>query len=505
MDLTDVAAKLVFNPLAFVKVSFPWGEGLLQDHDGPDEWQTRILKRIGDEMMDAESAIRLAVASGHGIGKTALISWIILWFMTTRPHPQVVVTANTQPQLKTKTWRELAKWHKLCAWKKWFKWTATTFAHVDHKETWVANAIPWSAENSDAFAGTHEEHVLVLYDEASKIEDVIWEVTEGAMTTPGALWVAFGNPTRNTGRFKECFAGGQHSHRWLTEQIDSRTAKMANKKEIEQWITDYGEDSDFVRVRVKGVFPRASAMQLIPEDVVDRALGKVIPPGDFYHMPKIVGVDVARYGDDQSVICKRQGQAVGELDYYREIDNMTLAGCVATIIREWKPDAVFIDEGYGQGVIDRLRQLGYENIHGIQFGGRATDKAQYANKRSEMWGKMRDFLTAGGALPNDRELKADLIGPEYGFNARDAIQLERKEDMKKRGLRSPDAGDALALTFAMPVHEKSRRERIEEELDLPEEEYNPLTWGMDRKTSPGYDVLNWGMSKGRDANRNRTN
>ena len=497
MDLTDVAAKVVNKPLAFVKVSFPWGKGVLRDADGPDEWQSKVLRALGEGSVSPTEALRIAVASGHGIGKTALIAWIILWYMCTRPHPQVVVTANTQPQLKTKTWRELAKWWKLSAFASWFKWTATSFYHVDHKETWFASAVPWSLENSEAFAGTHEKYVLMIYDEASKIDDAIWEVTEGAMTTPGAVWIAFGNPTRNVGRFKECFPGGRHARRWLSMQIDSRTAKMANKREIDQWIQDYGEDSDFVRVRVKGEFPRASSLQFIAEDIVVAAMGRYVHPDQYYHMPKIIGVDVARYGDDQSVIMKRQGIAAFKAEKYRELDNMTLAGICQRHITDWRPDMMFIDEGGGQGVIDRLRQLGHDNVMGVQFGGKAIDKYQYANKRAEMWGLMKEWLAAGGSIPEDRGLKADLIGPEYGFTALDAIQLERKEDMKKRGLSSPDAGDALALTFAMKVLPRSKKEIIREELDLEEPEYNPLMDGIERNTRDGWNPLLFGLEKRR--------
>lgn len=495
--LVEAATKLIYKPYAFTMFAYPWGKGVLSGMDGPDTWQKEILQEIGTSMESAEAAIREACASGHGIGKTALIAWIINWFMTTRPHPQVVVTANTQSQLTTKTWRELAKWHKLSQFSHWFKWTATKFYHVDHPETWCANAIPWSVENSEAFAGTHEKHVLVLMDESSKIEDVIWEVTEGAMTSKGALWVAFGNPTRNTGRFRECFAGGRHHHRWKCRQIDSRSAKMANKAEIEQWIRDYGEDSDFVRVRVKGEFPRASSMQFIGQDIVSEAQARKAHIDQYHHMPKIIGVDVARYGDDQTVICRRQGIASFEFEKHRELDNMTVAGVLQRYIREWKPDMVFVDEGGGQGVIDRLRQLGHTQVIGIQFGSKAPDKTHYANMRAYMWGRMKDWLKAGGTIPIDRDLAADLVGPEYGFNSRDQVLLEKKEDMKKRGLSSPDCADALALTFAMDVMPKTRAELIAEELDLPEKEFDPLNWGMDLDTAPGWNPLNWGMSRRR--------
>ena len=130
--------------------------------------------------------------------------------MSTRPHPQIVVTANTREQLLKKTFRELSVWHKLLINTGWFTWTATKFYHNDHPETWFAAAVPWSAERPESFAGTHAEHVMLLFDEASGIHDVIWEVAEGAMTTAGAAWLVFGNPTRNTGRFRECF--GKFAH-----------------------------------------------------------------------------------------------------------------------------------------------------------------------------------------------------------------------------------------------------------------------------------------------------
>lgn len=448
LDIWDAFAEFYADPLGFVFFAFPWGEGGLKGQDGPDEWQVEVLRELGRGSISAQEAVRIAIASGHGIGKTALVAWIILWFIATRAHPQIVVTSNTKPQLETKTWRELSKWHKLMLGRDEFEWTATKFYMRANPETWFAAAITWSKERSEAFAGTHEENVLVIFDEASLIDDAIWEVAEGAMTTPGAFWVAFGNPTRNTGRFRECF--GRFRHRWTGKQIDSRTAKMANKAEIDRWIEDYGDDSDFVRVRVKGQFPRASSLQFIGVDLVEAAAGRHVREDQYNDMPRIIGVDVARFGDDQSVIIRRQGLASWTPRKFREVDNMALVGLILQEIETWRPDAVFIDAGGGTGVIDRLRQLGHHVIE-VHFGAEATDKQHYRNKRAEMWGRTRDWLKAGGAIANDQDLRADLIGPEYGFTDKDQIQLERKEDMKARGLASPDCGDALALTFAYHV------------------------------------------------------
>lgn len=470
MTLEESIASFYADPLGYVYFAFPWGKpGVLANQEGPDTWQVDVLRDLGNGTISATEAVQLAVTSGHGIGKSCLVAWIILWFISTRPHPQIVVTANTKTQLETKTWRELAKWHKLAINGAWFKWSAQRFYLIEHPETWFAACIPWSKERSEAFAGTHEEHVLVVFDEASMVDDVIWEVTEGAMTQSGAFWVAFGNPTRNSGRFHGCF--NRWKHRWITRQIDSRTAKMANKKQIDKWAEDYGDDSDFFRVRVKGQFPRVGSMQFIPTDIVVAARGKHLMLDQYGHAPRIIAVDVARYGDDQSVICKRQGLFCHPFRKFRGLDTMTLAGKVADEIKEFQPDAVFVDEtGIGAGVIDRLRQLGHEII-GVNFGGEAADKELYHRKGDEMWGRTRDWLKSGAAIPDDQELEDELTAREYGYSAKNAYQLEKKSDMKERGLSSPDVADALVLTFA--EHVMARHDLNEITSDEPTQ-YDPF-------------------------------
>lgn len=406
----------------------------------PDEWQMQALQAVRDNK-------RCAVASGHGIGKTAFVAWIIHWFIATRPNPQIVVTANTKNQLDSKTWRELAKWNQKALNGHWFEVKATRMELKDSPETWFASAIPWTEHNSESFAGTHEEHVLVVFDEASAIADVIWDVSEGAMTTAGAHWVALGNPTKNTGRFRECW--GRFRHRWHTMQIDSRKAKMADQAQIAEWIADYGEDSDFVRVRVKGEFPKSSSAQLVSNEYVDAAV-KYTAVG-YEKLPLVLGVDVARFGDDQTVICARRGRMVYALSKFRELDTMQVAGQVAAVIKSLKPALVNIDIGaMGAGVVDRLREQGFD-VRGVNFGGSPTDKIKYANKRAEMWGEMAAWLKEGGHIPDDQELRQDLIGPEYSYTSSQQLLLEKKESMKKRGLPSPDCADALALTFAALV------------------------------------------------------
>ncbi len=302
----------------------------------------------------------------------------------------------------------------------------------------------------------------------------MWETIEGALTDAGTdlFWLAFGNPTRTTGRFRECFAGGRFAHRWSPQQIDSRSVSMTNKAQIATWLKDYGEDSDFVRVRVKGVFPRAGTMQFIDSERVQQAVTRELPPA--FGEPLVMGVDIARQGEDQTVIRFRRGLDVRSIPpvKFRIPDLMVVAGRVMEQVNSHNPDAVFVDgTGIGWGVVDRLAQLGCSTVRGIDFGTRAdrTDggdaAARYANKRAEMWGYMKEWCKAG-CLPDDRELIADLTAVDYGYDASDAILLERKDDMRKRGLASPDDGDALALTFAYPVAKRDWAEerRFEEKL-----------------------------------------
>lgn len=476
LALIQDIAGFAFDPAGFVRYVFPWGKAgtRLEKQTGPDAWQVEVLTYLGEQLLagtrveDAMgTAIKVAVASGHGIGKGALAAWIVLWFISCYDFCQIVVTANTQTQLLTKTWRELAKWHRMAIHNHWFQWTATQFKHVRAPDTWFASAIPWSEKNSEAFAGTHETFVLVLYDEASKIADSIWQVTEGAMTTPNAVWVAFGNPTQNTGAFSECF--GRQKHRWKRWQIDSRNCKMANNAQIQQWVEDYGEDSDFVRVRVRGLFPRAGSMQLISSESVRQAMERKVEQNQYH--AKVIGIDIARHGDDESCIIRRQGQWTNKARRMRITNLMDLAAVFAEEIHKWQPDAVFVDvTGMGWGVHDRLMQLVNPAIlMPVQVGETALEPKRFFNRRAEIWWHMREWINAGGMLEPDIEMEADLIGPEYGYaRTNDVVQLETKEDMKKRGLASPDAGDALALTFTTSVAPKTApkltwRDRVLEE------------------------------------------
>ena len=483
-EMAKDMGRLSRDPLAWVRYAFPWGEGELSGYGGPDAWQRDVLKHIRDNLSRREP-LRVAVASGHGIGKSALVAWLILWSLSTCPDARGIVTANTGSQLKTKTWAELAKWYNRFIARHWFEIAATSLSANEkgHEATWRFDSAVWSKNNTEAFAGLHNQgkRIVVVFDEASAIDDTIWEVTEGALTDSDTeiLWLAFGNPTRNTGRFRECFR--KYRDRWHHIHVDSRTAAITNKAQLKQWVTDYGEDSDFVKVRVRGIFPDASDTQLISAELVRRAKERSLTERDVAGAPKIMGIDVARGGADQSAVWLRQGLLARRLYKRHTPDSMVFAERLASLLREHEPDAAFIDMGaMGAPVYDRLCHLGFGHvIMGINFSQGAIRDDLYLNRRSEMWHAVAKWLRDGGALPSQgpeaQDIEDDLCAPEYFYNTKGKLQLESKEDMKDRGLPSPDDGDALALTFAAPVVRRT---------DIPEresmhgglEDYSPFTW-----------------------------
>ena len=473
-SLIDLVARTTRDPLAFVREAYPWGKGELAGASEPRDWQAEVLAEIGARLQAQRAGtalavpIRIAVASGHGVGKSALAAWLAQWGLVTCAGSRVMLTANTGQQLSTKTWPELVKWHNRLVCRHWFTLGATAVRGLapSLRDTWRLDRVTWPEHNTEAFAGLHNlgKRIVVLYDEASTISDRIWEVTEGALTDSGTeiVWIAFGNPTRSTGRFRDCF--GRHRALWTTRQIDSRKVEGANTALAAQWAETCGEDSDFVRVRVKGQFPRTGSLQFIGEALVDEAMARELVPTPGRSV--VLGVDVARFGDDRTVIQPRRGLDARSLPAValRGLDAMQVAARVMDMAQAYRAEAVFVDEGgIGAGVVDRLQQLRCPGPIGVNFASRADGwsesldgrGATFANKRAEMWGRMKEWLRscaiAGANSELGGDLKVELTGVEYGYNVRDEIQLESKDSMKGRGLASPDLADALALTFAHPA------------------------------------------------------
>ena len=468
IDYGEWLVSFQTRPLDFVLTFWPWGqEGTSLEGRHLEDWQYKMFADLQDKLQAAEpdevAAIasnevynivyRIARPAGHGVGKTTGAALVIHWFTSTHPNSQAVVTASTEGQLSTKTWRELRKWQEMASNGWMFEWSATRYKHRGKPETWYVSAIPWSESNPSAFAGTHEKYVLILFDEASGIAPVIWETIEGALTTGKCFFFAFGNPVEPDGGFYD--AVHKFRARWDVQTLDAREVSFANLKQIAEWREDHGEDSDFFRTRVRGVFPKSSSNQFIDHDRVAAARLRNIDWRDLPRsIPRLMGVDVARQGGDRNVITLRQGRKLASnIASFQSRDLMAVANTVARSIRELKPDVCFVDEvGIGAGVVDRLHQMGYDMVIGVQSGSKDgmddRDKKIHANLRSLMWDRMREWLLVAD-IPDNPALETDLTTPHYTHQKRTNLQLiESKDDMRARGKPSPDMADALALTFA---------------------------------------------------------
>lgn len=475
--LADYVADFYDDPFGFVIGCFPWGEdGPLKDHSGPDVWQEAFLRGIGEEVkrnrfdgIHAVAPLRRVVSSGHGIGKSVMVAWLVMWIMSTRRNAQGTITANTFTQLETKTWAAIQRWHKLCLTSHWFTVTTRRMYQNDHRDSWFCAPQSSQEENSEAFAGQHaaDSTSFYIFDEASAISDKIQEVSEGGLTDGEPMVFLYGNPTRNSGFFFDAAFGRMRS-RWNPTIIDSRQSRFTNKEQIKEWAQDYGEDSDFFRVRVLGLPPSASDAQFIDQHRVTEAQRRevVVMPDE----PLVAGADLAWGGGDDNVIRFRRGldarsiapiRIKGEFTRDPAVLTNRLADVLGRTYDGRKVAMLFLDSAGIAGAIgNRLRELGHENVQEVNFGSDSPDiKRRFM--RDHMWAEMKDWLLVG-AIDKHPELEADLTGPGLRPDNRQRIWLESKETMKKRGVDSPDDGDALALTFAAPV--RARVQRVQEPL-----------------------------------------
>ena len=466
LELHDQIAEFYADPLGFVKFAYPWGEpGPLERYSGPDEWQRDFLLELGEfvraRKFDGKTPvlpIRMTTASGHGIGKSVLVAFLVNWIMSTRPNCKGTVTANTYQQLSVRTWATIQTWTKRCITSHWFEITNQIIYRKNHKNSWYAQAQSCKEENSDAFAGQHAADSTSFYilDEASSIPTKIYEVAEGGLSDGEPMFFAFGNPTKSQGEFHR-ITFGEGRNRWSTRSIDSRNCAFSNKELIQEWIEDRGEDSDFVRVRVKGIPPRADDSQFIDMDRITEAQKReVFALSD---EPLIAGVDLAWGGSDNNVVrfrCGKDARSIkpvvipGEKTRDSAVMVVKLAEILQGSYEGRKIHTMFIDSAGISGAVGaRLHDLGYRNVIEVNFGADSPDQ-KYAFMRDFMWSKMKDWLLTG-AIDDDPRLETDLSAPGYTLDNRIRVKLEAKKDMKKRGLDSPDHADALALTFARPV------------------------------------------------------
>lgn len=482
-ELARDIGSFAFDPYRYARYAFPWGVAgtPLADSPGPRVWQREQQQAIGAHLRNPETRfmpMRDATVSGHGIGKTANIGILACWAMDTCVDTRVVVTANTEQQIRIKLWPEIIKWRKLSITRDWWdvQKTGIFSKQPGHRDNWRCDAETWSEHNTEAFQGLHNvgRRIVIITDESSKISDKVAIVIGGALTDENTeiIWLAYGNGTQNTGWFRECF--GVRRNVWTGRQIDSRTVEGTNKVYLQSIIDTYGIDNDITKVRVLGQFPSASSLQFIPTHLVEGAQQRQDEPDK--HVPLIMGVDVARYGDDDSVIRFRRGNDARSIPKVRlhGVDTMTLAAEAMRLADEHEVDLICVDTGgVGAGVADRLKQKDYP-VEEVQFGSSPVGfydlppDVRVANRRAEMYALLREWLKTG-MIDDDQQLHDDLVGVEYGFNVRDQIQLERKEHMKDRGLASPDDSDALALTHApsRPVYPTAIAEFMIPPITIP--------------------------------------
>ena len=466
LKLAEFVSQFYDDPLGFVQAAYPWQEPgtPLAGETGPDANQREFLTSLGAEVrarrFDGSNPvmpIQMAETSGHGTGKSAMGAWLADWLLSTRPDSIGTVTAGTATQLEARTWAAIVWWTQLCITAHWFVIQSRTIYAKSSPKTWKVVAQTCKEENAQSFAGQHARTSTswYLFDEASEVPDKIWETATGGLTDGEPMWFVWGQPVRNTGRFYQaCF--GSDTARWNHRRVDGRTSRFTNKPLIEQWIADYGIDSDYVKVRVLGLPPSASELQYIDKGRVSaaRALTRVPLEDD----PLIAGFDVSGGGKAWNVIRFRQGLCGDVLPPIRipgerDVDRSQRIGICAELLSDQRTGhrlaALFIDAAFGAAIAVRLKSLGFPHVYEVNFGGESPDMHQ-ANLRAYMWAKAKDWLLLG-SLPDDEILCAQLCLPGYHLNRSGKLVIESKADIAARGEASPDDADAFCLTFAQSV------------------------------------------------------
>jgi len=460
------------DPERFVDIAYPWREpGELVNEDGPDANQREFLCSLGEEVRRREfdgitpvMPVLMAERSGHGTGKTAMGAWLADWILSTRPNSCGTVTAGTYQQLESRTWAAIKRWTKMCITAPWFDIRASGIYEKGSPEDWKLVLQTCKAENAHAFAGQHARTSTswYLFDEASEIPDEIWDEASGGLTDGEPMMFAWGQMVRNSGRFYQvCF--GSEAHKWNTRGVDSRTSKFTNKKLIDEWIRDYGIDSDYVRVRVLGLPPTADELQYIDRQRVLEAQAREVQilPDE----PLIVGLDVSGGGAAWNVFYPRRGMDARSIPRIRISgqagrDRSVLIAKASEILRDGlhgnKVAAMFVDTAFGAPIVERLHTLGFHNAIEVNFGGGSPDSTKL-NMRAYMWASMKDWLPRG-AIATDEDLSLQLSRPGYHLNTSNKLVIEPKEHMIARGEASPDDADALCLTFAQRVAPPRKQE-----------------------------------------------
>jgi len=411
----------------------------------PQRWQQEALELIRDND-------RVAIRSGHGVGKTAFLSWVVIHWLCTRYPCKAACTANTASQLGDVLWPEIQKWARQLhpAFKEQLEFRADKITLRGGQDSFAV-ARTSRRDQPEALQGFHSTNMLFLLDEASGIPDIIFEVGQGALSTPGAKIVMCGNPTRTSGYFFDAFH--KNADRWSTMKVSCAEAETVRPDFVEEMRDQYGSDSNQFRVRVLGEFPEADDDTIIPLHLVEAAIDRDVEP--LQGASPVWGLDVARFGSDRTALAKRRAnQLIEPIKSWQGKDLMQICGIILeeydACAYEDRPAEILVDViGLGAGVVDRLREMDFCTVRGVNVSESAALSGKYLRLRDELWFNCREWLESRDcAMPADDTLKSELVAPRFKFQSNGKLKVESKDELKKRGLRSPDLADALMLTFA---------------------------------------------------------
>tara|TARA_R100000773_G_scaffold28768_1_gene24731 strand:- start:43 stop:1449 length:1407 start_codon:yes stop_codon:yes gene_type:complete len=411
----------------------------------PLDYQAEFLEAI------ASGERKISIRSGHGTGKSTAASWAMLWYFLMHYPNKVVVTAPTSSQLFDALFAEMKRWINELpdAFKEVLNVKSDRVEHTAAPSEMFISARTSRAETPEALAGVHSEHVMLIVDEASGVPEQVFEAAAGSMSGHNATTIMLSNPTRSSGTFFE--SQNRLADSWWTRRWSCVDSPLVSDEFVEEMRLRYGEDSNAFRIRVLGEFPQADDDTIIPFHLVETATHRDIE-GDS-DLPSVWGLDVSRFGNDKTALCKRQGSVVTEIRSWAGLDLMQTVGRVVAeyeaLLPSKQPREILVDSiGLGSGVVDRLREIGLP-VRGINVAEAPSMGGTYLNLRSELWFKTKAwFEDRACRLPKDDQLVAELTGIRYSFTSSGKMKAESKDEMRKRGLASPDLADALCLTMA---------------------------------------------------------
>lgn len=391
---------------------------------------------------------RVAVKSCTSSGKTAALAWLILWAIAVEDDIRILATAPTYPLLNRVLRTEVDKWHQ-----KLPQMVQDLYIMTQDKIVRKGNSThrcdfaTANADNEQALAGGHSGNYWIIVDEGSAVEDDVYEVLLGTLSYgSGGRLLITSNPTRSVGFYYDLFA--EDNPFWKLHTFTAFDSPNISNEYIEEMAHTYGEDHDFYRVRILGEFPKASSTQYITSAEVQGAVDMKLPLGAYHHYPKVAGIDIARFGDDNTVFTTRQGPKILDITTYQGLNTMEVAGLVVQYWQQWGHHSVFIDGvGLGAGVVDRCRELQVPVVDVI-VSNKSSNPNKFVNVKSQLWGSMKDWLGNGADIPNNQDLRKQFLAMEYGYNQKMQIQLMSKKEMKKKHNFSSDIPDSIALTFA---------------------------------------------------------